>query len=427
MTEEFIHFLWKFRMLGPDLANTDGDPVVVVHPGDHNTDSGPDFFNARVRIGETMWAGNVEMHVSASDWNRHRHGTDPAYANTILHVVYHSDAVIPGPGGRPIPTLEIRNRYPEDLFGRYESLMNNRSWIPCGNLLAGNTGRDFGFWAPSLAMERLSEKSGQIGEFFRQSGGDWEETAYRWLAHCFGFRINAFPFELLARSLPFRVLTRYRNSPFQTESLLFGQAGLLSEDTGPGYPARLRMEYAFLKAKHRLEAIPEGVWKFLRLRPSNFPTIRISQFSGLISGRESPFTFISGFPAPEEVFRWFDVTASEYWNEHYTFSRWSPPCEKRIGRSSVLLLAINAVAPFLFFRGEQTGQESFRERALQVLEEIPAEDHADIRAWRALGIEADDALRTQALVRLKGSYCDHKRCLQCRIGRNLLNYNAVVP
>jgi hypothetical protein len=421
MTEEFIHFIWKFRMLKQGLRTTSGEELQVINPGEHNTDSGPDFFNARIRIGETLWAGNVEMHVLASDWNRHKHSSDQAYANTILHVVQADDAVIRLPAGDAIPTLVIGGQYPPGILDRYEALMQNRQWIPCYNLLSVTPVPGFPFWAPSLAVERLLGKAERIRELLKNAEGDWEEACYQWLAHGFGFRINAFPFELLARSLPFRVLSRYRSSPLQTEALLFGQAGLLNSSAGGDYLKRLRIEYGFLQAKHTLVPLQEGLWKFLRLRPSNFPTIRISQFGNLITKRDALLSFILSCPGISEIDEWFDIRAAAFWDDHFTFDRLSPASEKKLGDVSARLLAINVVAPFLFCYGIGKDSKRHREHAVQILESLPPEDNLDIRNWRAAGLEVADALRTQALLQLKSSYCDNRRCLSCRIGRTLLD------
>jgi len=421
MTEEFIHFLWKFRMLAQDLHTTAGDGITVIHPGEHNSDSGPDFFNARVRIGGTLWAGNVEMHVMASDWDRHGHSDDPAYANTILHVVHTADAEIRRPDGSLIPTLAVDGRFPADVMARYADLMANRQWIPCSNLLGSALFPDFGLWAPSLAVDRLLIKAERIREILTVTGFDWEETLYRWLARGFGFRINAFPFEMLAASLSCRMLNRYRNSPLQVESLLFGQACLLEGTVETEYLQRLRIEYGFLKAKHGLEPIPEGLWKFLRLRPSNFPTIRISQFGDLITRRDPLLPFVLERPCAGELAKWFDVRAGHFWDNHYTFERISPNSEKRLGDSSAALLVINAVVPFLFSYGLEKDEREFREHAIHLLEALPGEDNLEIRRWRETGLDAKNALEAQALLQLKSSFCDRKRCLLCRIGKGLLD------
>lgn len=421
MTEEFIHFIWKFRMLSTDLLTTGGEALRIIHPGEHNSDSGPDFFNARIRIGDTLWAGNVEMHLRSSDWNRHGHDADQAYANTILHVVLDDDQVIRLPTGQPIPTLVIRDKYPPGILERYEAMMQSRQWIPCENLLSVIQVPDFSFWAPSLAVERMLDRSRRIREILKITNGNWEETLYQWMARGFGFRINAFPFELLARSLPFRILNRYRSNPLQIESLLFGQANLVDCEPLGDYQRRLRIEYAFLQSKHNLVPVPQGIWKFLRLRPSNFPTLRISQFGNLLSKRESLLPFILGCPGSKELEEWFDIRAAAFWDDHYTFGRLSPASEKKLGSASSRLLMINVVVPFLFYYGLEQDSDRFRDHAIHLLESLPPEDNLEIRNWRSTGMEVPDALRSQSLLQLKAGYCDQRRCISCRIGRTLLD------
>jgi hypothetical protein len=226
---------------------------------------------------------------------------------------------------------------------------------------------------------------------------------------------------LLSASLPYRLLSRYRSSPLQVEALLFGQAGLMGSTVESDYLKRLRIEYGFLRAKHRLEPMADGLWKFLRLRPSNFPTLRISQFGNLIARRESLLPFILGRPAASELQDWFDVRAGNFWDTHFTFDRLSPSCEKKLGGSSASLLVTNAVIPFLFYYGLEKDSKQYREHSVQLLESLPGEDNSDIRNWRAAGLGGRDALRTQALMQLKSNYCDRRRCLSCRVGRNLLD------
>lgn len=421
MTEEFIHFLWKFRMLKPGLTTTDGEDLQIIHQGDHNTDSGPDFFNARIRIGGTLWAGNVEMHVLASDWNRHKHGADRAYDNTILHVVYDEDTGILRQTGGTMPTLVIRDRFPAGLYTRYEDLMENRQWIPCSKLLDRASCHDFGFWAPSLVMERILGKAEKLRELLKHAHGDWEETFYRWLIRGFGFRINAFPCEMLARSLPYRLLNRYRSSDLQVEALLFGQANLMGSAAPCDYLRRLRIEYGFLRAKHQLEPVSEGIWKFLRLRPSNFPTIRLSQFGNLLLKRDAMLPFILSQPGIKEISEWLEVAAGSFWDDHFTFDRISPACRKNLGTESVRLLIINVVVPFLFYYGLEKEEVCYKEHAIRLLESLPGEKNKEVSNWEEAGMAVHHALNTQALLQLKSNYCDRKRCLECRIGKVILD------
>ena len=271
MNEQFLSYLWKYRHFSQELKTEAGDPLTIIHPGEQNADSGPDFFNARLRIGSTTWAGNVEIHVNASDWYRHGHHTDLAYDHAILHVVFEADRTVYHRNGEPVQTLVIRDQFPSWIFDRYQQMMLNQQWIPCMNQLLNTQDYGFGLWAPALALERLEYKSGSISQLFTRCANDWEEAFYLHIASSFGFKINSLPFELLAKSLPLKIVRRYCGNIFQLEALLFGQAGMLNQEFTDQYPRDLRQEYLFLQDKYSLNPVSAAIWKFLRLRPSNFP------------------------------------------------------------------------------------------------------------------------------------------------------------
>ncbi|MCX6245370.1 MAG: DUF2851 family protein [Bacteroidetes bacterium] len=421
MNEEFLHYLWKFRLLDPDLMTESGEVLVVLHPGEHNSDGGPDFFNSRVRIDGTTWAGNVEIHVNASDWYRHRHEKDPAYDNVILHAVYEKDAVVTRHAGDEVPTLVIRGHFPEYIYDRYRDFTENMRWIPCQGVIDGADPFIFEQWIPALAVERLEEKLASIKRSLEACSYDWDETFYRNLARAFGFRINAQPFELLAGSLPWKILQKHRDNQFQMEALLFGQAGMLGTEFSEEYPRLLQQEYRFLAGKYDLKCIPVSVWKFLRLRPSNFPTVRIAQFASLVHSSADLFSAVLECKDPVSITRLFAVNASEYWDSHFLFGRISASRKKLMGASSIGLLIINLVAPFLFLYGEVKALPHYKEKGLNFQELLPAEMNAGIERWKEMGIPAPDALHTQALLHLKSHYCDKKRCLECRVGNQLLS------
>jgi hypothetical protein len=276
-------------------------------------------------------------------------------------------------------------------------------------------------WIPALAVERIEEKILVLKRSLEASKFDWDETFYRNLARAFGFRINAQPFELLARSLPWKLLQKHRTNLFQLEALLFGQAGMLETDFAEDYPRLLQLEYRFLKEKYGLNGIPGSLWKFLRLRPSNFPAIRIAQFACLISKELNLYQCVLESPDPGRMAGLFEVQASSYWDTHFLFGKWSATQPKVLGTASIRLLIINMVAPFLFLYGEMKALPPYKEKGLAVLEMLPPENNADISQWQATGVPAPDALHTQALLHLKSHYCDKRRCLECRIGAQLLN------
>lgn len=420
MNEAFLSYLWKYRQLNQEIKTESGDQLTILHPGEQNTDSGPDFFNARIRIGNTTWAGNVEIHVLASDWYRHGHQMDPNYDHAILHVVYEADRQVFHRNGEPMQTLALRNKFPQKVYLRYEQLMVNPQWIPCMNQL--NPKEDYGFrlWAPALAVERLEYKTNSIRHLFAGSANDWEEAFYCQLANSFGFKINSLPFELMAKSLPLKIVRQHCNNIFQTEALLYGQAGMLDRDFNDLYPWELATEYQYLSRKYHLQPVAGGEWKFLRLRPPNFPTIRISQFARFLCQTQGRFFHLLEGDSLNESASLLKLTASDYWNTHYVFDRPATFMPKTIGQSCIQLLVINGLAPFLFFYGQEKGQPSKCDGVLEFLEQFDSEKNAYTDRWKEVGFPAENALQTQALLQLKQFYCDKKRCLECRIGSCLL-------
>jgi hypothetical protein len=395
-----------------------------LHPGDQNTDSGPDFFNARLRIGSTTWAGNVEIHVRASDWYKHGHHADPAYDHAILHVVYESDRPVFHQNGEPIQTLVIRNRFPVWIYDRYQAMMQNQQWIPCMNQLLASEDYGFRMWAPAIAVERLEHKTNSIRQLLTSCGNDWEEAFYRRLAGSFGFKINSLSFELLAKSLPIKIVRHHSSVIFQMEALLFGQAGLLQKDFSDPYPQELQREYEFFRGKYNLHPVSGSMWKFLRLRPSNFPTIRISQFAGFLCHTGARFfNLLQGGSLPGAMDN-IKITASDYWNTHYVFDKPASNTPKTMGASCVKLLMINGMAPFLFFYGLEKGQQDVCEGVLTFLEQLGPESNVTIDRWKAAGFPVENAMQTQALIHLKQFYCEKKRCLDCRVGSRLLEENG---
>jgi len=420
MNEMFISWIWGHRQLDRELRTESGEPLVVLHPGDPNRDSGPDFFNARLRIGDTTWAGNVEIHVVSSDWYRHGHDADPAYDRVILHVVHDADRPVFQRNGEPVQTLVIRGKYPASIHDRYRKMMSGQDWIPCIRQL--DPGQDFGFglWAPALAVERLESKSEAIKHQMTACGNDWEEAFYRHLAASFGFRTNSMPLELLAKSLPLKVIRRHCSSVFQVEALLFGQAGMLGKPFSDEFPQKLKKEYQFLRGKYDLKPLEDGLWKFLRLRPANFPTIRISQLAGFICRMEARFTGLLETGSLHEIGKALDIPASAYWDDHYLFDRLSASRSKKMGEQSLNLLMINGVAPFLFHYGREKGLPAICESILEFLSLAPGERNEQTERWRRAGFGAGNALHSQALLHLKRNYCDMKRCLECRVGVRVL-------
>jgi hypothetical protein len=423
MNEAFLSYLWKHRHLNQDISTESGDQLTILHPGDQNTDSGPDFFNARIRIGNTTWAGNVEIHVQASDWYKHGHHADPAYDRVILHLVYEADRQVFHQNGEPVQTLVTRNQFPVWIYDRYKQMMTNQQWIPCMNQLLSSGYPGFSIWAPALAIERLEYRTHNIRQLLAGCANDWEEALYQHVASSFGFKLNSLAFELLAKSLPIKIVRQHRGSILQMEALLFGQAGLLDKDFTDVYPKELRKEYCFLCGKYGLNPMSGSLWKFLRLRPPNFPTIRISQFANFLCHTGARlFNLIDG-GSLHGIMDSLKTGASAYWNTHYLFDKPAPPMPKMMGETCVKLLVINGLAPFLFFYGMEKGQPALCEGVLNFLEQTGGENNVITDHWKEVGFPVMNAMQTQALLHLKKFYCDKKRCLDCRIGSRLLAGN----
>jgi hypothetical protein len=420
MTEDFLHFIWKFKLAGRHFHTTEGDELLIVKPGEHNHDSGPDFEGAQVRLGETLWAGNVEIHTRSSDWIRHRHQHDAAYDNIILHVVFENDLSIKRKSGEQMPTLVLKEVFPPDAYETYNYFLNNHLWIPCAMRLPEVRDVVINDWLTALSVLRLERKSKDLEDLLRFTGNDWNQAFFQALASTLGFRINKQPFELLARHTPIQCLEKHRDQLFQVEALLFGQAGLLEGRYRGEYPKKLKKEYQHLKNKFSLKPISGHLWKFMRLRPNNFPTIRLAQLAMLIHLRSNLFSEIIEDAAYDRMIDFFNVSVSDYWKEHYYFDRESKNIGKSISPSTVELIMINNVIPFLFVYGKLKGQVRYQDKAFALLESITAESNSIVRNFMEFGLEPTSSAQSQALLELKSNYCDQKKCLECRIGLDLI-------
>lgn len=421
MREDFLHFLWRWRRFDArDLYCTDGQVLEILHPGEPNPHAGPDFFNARIRLNETLWAGNVEIHLNASDWLAHRHDEDPAYDNVVLHVVLDEDRRLCRRSGEPLPCLVLRPRIPPQLLDKYLRLEHERAWIPCEKTYGLVPEIVRHNWLDRLLVERLEQKTEAVRQAVEASGQHWEEAFYRLLARNFGLKINTEPFEALARSLPLRVLARHKDQLFQLEALLFGQAGLLEGFFADEYPQALAKEYRFLQQKYALVPLEGSQWKFFRLRPSGFPTLRLAQLAALIHRSSQLFSVLLASWNTAEAEALFQVETSAYWQTHFRFDKSTDKRTKPLGREFVHLLLINTVAPVLFHYGNAKGQPDLQDRALRLLEELPPESNTVVDNWSALGQRAANAAQSQALLQLKMHYCEARRCLECAIGNAIL-------
>ena len=430
MTEEFLWHIWKFRLFdNNDLKTTDGEPIQILKVGEHNSDSGPDFFNARIKIRETEWAGNVEIHTNASDWHKHKHTTDKAYDNIILHVVHEADVKVHRENGEMIPTLELKNRIPQEVYGKYLQFKSSKDWIPCEKQISSVDKFTLNNWLDRLLVERLERKSKAITDSLKQNKNNWEETFYQMLARNFGQKINSEPFELLAKALPVSVLAKHKNNLLQIESLFFGTAGMLEgvaptlkgEKKHDEYFLELQKEFKFLKSKFKLKPIDSSLWKFMRLHPPNFPTIRISQLANLIYKSTHLFSKILEAGSVKQIISLLSTETSEYWQTHYRFDKISPKRNKKLGSDSINTIIINTIVPFLFVYGKEKREEKFSDNALLFLEKLPPENNSIISKWKSIGVPAKTSYETQALLQLKNEYCSRKRCLECSVGAKLLS------
>ena len=422
MTEEFLHYLWINQLfIKQNFSTANGEAVEVIHPGVANSDAGPDFFNSKIKIGNTIWVGNVEIHVKSSDWLRHNHQSDKAYDNVILHVVATADTNIKRLSGEEIPSVELQ--FDKRLYDNYIKLISGNYWIPCQDKIAELEPLFIQNWLDRLAAERLEFKSEEILKKLDKNLNDWEETFYQMNGRSFGFRLNSTPFDMLTQSVPLTTVLRHSDSLFQIEAMFFGQAGFLNAEGGDENYVRLKKEYEFFKSKFSLQPLENHLWKFLRLRPSNFPTVRIAQFSSLIFKHKTLFSKIIESSGVESIRDLLDVRPSEYWNSHYQFNRKSVVREKKLGNQAIDSLIINAVIPVIFTYGRTVKGSSHKEFALELLQSLPAEVNSVITAWKRNKIPASNAMDSQALLQLKNVYCDNKRCLKCSIGNKILLKN----
>ena len=415
MREEFLYYLWENRLTDKNLQTTEGEAVEVVTTGYRNTNSGPDFLEAKIQIGDKLWAGHVEIHVKSSDWYRHGHQTDKAYKNVILHVVYENDTQV-----NDIPTLELKGHFDESLFTQYQKLIASKTWIPCEKSIAQVPLFTRLSWLDRMAVERLESKSETVTKILEANQFDWEDALYKLLMRYFGLKVNNEAFEYLANILPFKTLLKHADNLLQVEAMLMGCAGFLEDDFTEEYPLLLKREFSVMKAKFNLLSMPAERWKFMRMRPSNFPTIRLAQMAQLIHKNGCLFSKIKVAKDTAEVKALFNVETSEYWKTHYRFDIPAELKPKHLGDTTADVLIINAVAPLLFCYGKLHKDESVCETAMQFLEDTEAEDNAIIRHYAQCGITVDNAMQSQALLHLYNMYCKRKRCLECRIGAVLL-------
>lgn len=420
MTEDFLQFIWKFGLFERNEMITDtGEEIQVIGLGEHNTNAGPDFLNARIKIGNTTWAGNVEVHLHSSDWFNHHHHVDKAYGNVILHVVYKYHQPVLRSSGEILPTVELR--FNPDLYHNYCILLDQKDELLCKERIRKVDPLIVEMWLNTLVVERLQQKTMYIGKLLDQYKNNWEEVFYICLARTFGFGLNAVPFELMAKSVSLLQLARHRDNLKQIEAMLLGQAGFLEEAVlFPGYYTDLRNEYLHLKKKYGLRPVEKHLWKFLRLRPGNFPTIRLAQFAALLNKCEGLFSQVLVCHEINELRSFFDIAASGFWDTHYSFETESRPSGKRFGTDAFNNVVMNTVIPFLFLYGKMTDREELKDRAFNWLNQLPPEKNRIINRWASSWTEPSNAFYSQGILQLSKVYCSRRRCLVCTIGSRII-------
>ena len=425
--EHLLHYVWKHKLFPLKvLQTTEGLPVEVIDSGLQNPNAGPDFFNAKLKIDGTLWVGNIEIHIHSSDWLRHGHDKDKAYDSVILHVVGEADMEVTRTDGGRIPQLILT--CPENVQSHYHELCVADQYPACHPILASLPKLTIHSWLTALQTERLEQKAQLITQRLALCNRNWEDAFFITLARNFGFGLNGDAFETWAGLLPFRAMDKHRNDLFQIEAFFYGLAGLLEEtflkkEQEDEYSLRLCKEFRYLQRKFEIgQGMDATLWRFLRLRPENFPHIRLAQLAYLYQKGDKLFSRLLEAETLADVRTLLDARTSPYWENHYLFGRLSSQKEKAMGERSKDLIIINTVVPFLYTYGLHKADERMFERAGRFLEELKAESNHIIRSWSDAGLAVVSAADSQALIQLQKEYCDKRKCLYCRFGYEYLKH-----
>ncbi len=419
MYEDFLHFLWQYRLFDEEnLKTNDGYRIKVLNVGIKNSDAGPDFFNARIKYNNLEWAGNIEIHQNASDWYQHKHHLNPSYNNVILHIVWNYDTDVYNSNNEKILTIKLP--LIEKTFNEYLFLYNNHKKIACNERIKQS---DYPLIAylTSLAVARLEKKSNNILFELKETNNNWEEVWYRTLAYSFGLKANSQAFSLLTKSLPLLIIQKNADNLLSIEALLFGQSGLLPKQSDIPHVQQLITEYEFLKTKYKLTPLNPSIWKFSKIYPTSFPTLRIALFAAFLhknATRISSFLSVQNLSSLQKM---FNTTTSVFWHNHYHFDKKNSSYRKiKISKSFVHLLLINGLFPFLFTYSKHRLNNELNDWILDCMEQLPPENNSIIKEWEKLGIKAENAFQSQALIHLYENYCKPRFCLRCNIGTYLL-------
>ena len=417
--EELLHYVWKHRIFPlNELTTTTGQRLEIIDTGLANRDAGPDFFNAKIKIDGVVWVGNIEIHTNSSDWFKHGHHQNPVYNNVILHIATCVDTEVHRSNGESIPQLQLD--CPKHIQENFKELANTDQYPPCYRIIPSLPKLTIHSWMSALQMERFEQKNAHLIERLRYCNNHWEDAFFITLARNFGFSINADAFEEWAKHIPLRAIDKHRDNLFQVEAFFFGQAGTLSDPDGDDYYLKLKQEYKYLAHKFGLKPMDVTRWRFLRLRPNNFPHVRIAQLANLYHRSYGLLSQLMEKETIKEIRDLLRGGTSEYWTNHYTFGGYSPDCSKTLSESSLNLIIINTIVPFLYAYGIHRGKEKLCSRATTFLEELKPENNYIIRMWSECGLKVAHAGDSQALIQLKKEYCDKKKCLYCRIGYEYL-------
>ena len=428
MSESFLHYLWQFQYFDKkELKTTVGDELIIFKAGIHNTDAGPDFSQIKVKIDGIDWAGSAEIHIKSSEWMDHGHQHDHAYENVVLHVVWEEDKPIYRNDGTRIPSLELKGRVDGQLINEYQKLINNSSVIPCEHSFRKIDHLVKLSMVDKALMKRLEDKANTVTDLLNQNQGDWEETTYQLLAANFGFKVNKEPFLQLAKALPYKIIQKHRDQLLQVEALLFGQAGFLVTKTKDEYITKLFTEYEFLSKKYSLQSAEMNAaqWKFLRLRPSNFPTLRLAQFASLMHSRKSIFSHLIEIEDYKSLKLFFEITPSPYWQTHYRFGKRAEGIVPDLGEASADIVIINSVVPVLVAYGKAKDDWSLVDKAVNILQHIASEKNKIVTLWKDLGYTSKTAFDSQGLIELYQNFCQRRQCLNCAIGSAILKPDTV--
>jgi hypothetical protein len=421
MTERLLQYIWQFQYYNKHQLTTEsGDRLHIIHPGQHNTSQGPDFLEAKIKLGNTLWAGSIEIHVNSSDWKKHGHGKDVNYQNVVLHVVWCNDTK----DDFDLPVLVLSDRVAKVLLRQYDNWMLQPSFIPCSDKIKTINELVWASWKERLLVERLQRKSDYVLQVLHTNKNNWEETCWQLLARNFGIKINEDAFERIAHKLPLNYLSKHRNQLITMEALLLGQAGLLKGPFADEYTRLLLREYNFQCTKHHLSQESPAIVQFLRMRPASFPTIRLAQLAAVLHKSGQLFSKIKEANSLKEIIQLLEISASDYWNTHYLLDMASPWKEKRLGKEMVNNIIINTVVPILFSYGAYHSDASYKDKVLGWLMEIPNEKNKITNSWTGLGIANHHAYDSQALIELTTRYCKKKKCLDCAAGNAILKGSA---